>query len=41
MQYSKVCVIGAGYVGLTFAVKIAQEGLSVQALDINKKRLML
>ena len=39
MQYSKVCVIGAGYVGLTFAVKIAQEGLSVQALDINKKKI--
>ena len=39
MKYSEVCVIGAGYVGLTFAVKIAQEGLSVQALDINKKKI--
>ena len=36
MIKDNVLVIGAGYVGLTFAVKIANEGYDVHCSDIDK-----
>ena len=41
MINENVLVIGAGYVGLTFAVKIAIEGFSVHCSDIDKEKLKL
>ena len=39
MIKDNVLVIGAGYVGLTFAVKIANEGFNVHCSDIDKTKL--
>ena len=39
MIKDNVLVIGAGYVGLTFAVKIANEGYNVHCSDIDKIKL--
>ena len=39
MIKENVLVIGAGYVGLTFAVKIANEDFEVHCSDIDKVKL--
>ena len=39
MIKDNVLVIGAGYVGLTFAVKSANEGFDVHCSDIDKIKL--
>ena len=35
----KLCVVGLGYVGLTFAVHACKRGFKVHGLEVNKKTL--
>ena len=35
----KLCVIGLGYVGLTFAIHAARRGFKVQGIEVNESTL--
>jgi len=37
MNNMKICVIGLGYVGLTFSLSILEKGFEVFGCDINEK----
>ncbi|MFH1850452.1 MAG: nucleotide sugar dehydrogenase [archaeon] len=36
MRFSKICIVGMGYVGLTLSVVLAEKGYKVHGMEINK-----